>query len=66
MIITSYIAADTPSDESLALSLQDINAEGFAATLVVGPLTNDPLIAFQIFFDQSWNPLVRPIHIYFR
>lgn len=57
-IISSYISADTPRDESLALSLQDIDEAGFCATLAVGPLTNEPLITFQIFFNPQWAPLV--------
>jgi ubiquitin fusion degradation protein 1 len=56
-IITSFIADHKPSDESLALSLQDLDAGSFSANFVVGPLTNEPLISFQIFFEQSWVPL---------
>ena len=57
-IIKSYIAEEKPRDESLALSLQDLNEEAFCATFAVGPLTNDPLITFQIFFSSQWSPLV--------
>ena len=64
-IITSFIADHKPSDESLALSLQDLDAGSFSANFVVGPLTNEPLISFQIFFEQSWVPLVRLIRSFY-
>lgn len=59
--INSFVETYQPPDESLALSLADLNDESYSANFVVGPLTNDPLVTFQIFFDPSWNPLVCPI-----
>lgn len=57
--ILSYIETSTPSDASLALSLQEVSEEAFCAIFAVGSLAQEPLITFQIFFDQLWNPLVR-------
>lgn len=61
-IISSFIAADEPRDESVVLNLKALSETEFSATLGVGPATADPPISFQIFFDQSWNPIVCPIH----
>lgn len=60
--IATFLSTYQPSDPSLALTLQDLNAEAFSASFVVGSLEADPQISFQIFHDQDWLPLVRFTH----
>ena len=57
VIISSFIAADEPRDESLRLSLQELSGDAFSATICVGPADAEAPVLFQIFFDQTWTPL---------